>query len=250
MLSFGGNSGGMDGIVPLMGALRAEGNEMRRGFSIALVLACCLAAGPGLARGQSKPAGDGQKPAEAPQSGAGAAGAGNAFPEDTSNVPVLPTKATAPVAGGADSGEETWQVALPSDELDPARSPDDPAPSAVNEGDSSSSSSLAGLDKVLPKADDDQPDGKRKLTVKEPEHQESASNDIDVGKYYLQTKNWKAAQSRFDSAMILDPENPEVYWGLAETERHLGKFAEARAHYMKLLDYDPEQGGAQGAEGA
>ena len=62
----------------------------------------------------------------------------------------------------------------------------------------------------------------------------------DVGKYYLQTKNWKAAQSRFDSAMILDPENPEVYWGLAETERHLGKFAEARAHYMKLLDYDPE----------
>jgi tetratricopeptide (TPR) repeat protein len=159
-----------------------------------------------------------------------------------SNVPVLPSKATAPSPGGADSGayggEETWRVALPSDELDPARSPDDPEPSAANEGDSSSS--LAGLDKVLPKADDDQPSGKRKLTVKEPAHQESASTDIDVGKYYLQTKNWKAAQSRFDSAMILDPENPEVYWGLAETERHLGKFAEARAHYLKLLDYDPE----------
>ena len=217
---------------------------MRRGFSIALVLTCCLAAGPWLACGQSKPAGDGQKPADAPQSGGGSAGAGNAFPEDTSNVPVLPSKPTAPSAGGADSGayggDDTWRVALPGDELDPARSPDDPAPAAGNEGDSSSSSSLAGLDKVLPKPDDDQPNGKKRLTVKEPEHQESASNDIDVGKYYLQTKNWKAAQSRFDSAMILDPENPEVYWGLAETERHLGKFAEARAHYMKLLDYDPE----------
>jgi hypothetical protein len=213
---------------------------MRRGFSIALVLTCCLAAGPRSLCGQSKPAGDGQKPADVPQSGAGSAGAGNAFPEDTSNVPVLPTKASSSLPGGADSGDDTGRVALPSEELDPARSPDDPAPSAVSEGDSSSSSSLAGLDKVLPKADDDQPSGKRKLTVKEPAHEESASSDIDVGKYYLQTKNWKAAQSRFDSAMILDPENPEVYWGLAETERHLGKFAEARAHYLKLLDYDPE----------
>jgi cytochrome c-type biogenesis protein CcmH/NrfG len=40
--------------------------------------------------------------------------------------------------------------------------------------------------------------------------------------------------------MVLDPDNPEVYWGLAETERHLGDFAQARTHYQKLLDYDPE----------
>ena len=34
--------------------------------------------------------------------------------------------------------------------------------------------------------------------------------------------------------------DPEVYWGLAESERGLGQFAEARANYKKLLDYDPD----------
>jgi tetratricopeptide (TPR) repeat protein len=40
--------------------------------------------------------------------------------------------------------------------------------------------------------------------------------------------------------MVLDPENPEVYWGLAEAERHLGDFARAKENYLKLLDYDPD----------
>jgi tetratricopeptide (TPR) repeat protein len=99
------------------------------------------------------------------------------------------------------------------------------------------------LDKVLPEADDDstdKTDKKRKLTVKEPTHQEAASSDIDVGNYYVQTHNWKAALSRFQSAMVLDPNNPDVFWGLAETERHLGDFADARTHYQKVLDYDPD----------
>ncbi len=61
-----------------------------------------------------------------------------------------------------------------------------------------------------------------------------------MGGYYLDRKNWKAALSRFESAMVLDPENPEVYWGLAEAEHHLGNFADAKAHYLKLLDYDPD----------
>jgi tetratricopeptide (TPR) repeat protein len=56
----------------------------------------------------------------------------------------------------------------------------------------------------------------------------------------LQTKNWNGALSRFESALILDPENPEVYWGLAEAEHHLGKYADAKAHYLKLLEYDPD----------
>jgi cytochrome c-type biogenesis protein CcmH/NrfG len=120
------------------------------------------------------------------------------------------------------------------------RSPEDPGPESGSAQEQESSSSLAGMDKLLPKPDDDQPNGRRKLAVKEPTHQESAAGDVDVGKYYLQTRNWRAARSRFESALVLDPENPEVYWGLAESERRLGNFAEARAHYLKLLDYDPE----------
>jgi tetratricopeptide (TPR) repeat protein len=140
---------------------------------------------------------------------------------------------------GTYNGEDARRVALPGDDRDPVRSPDDLTPESGN-SEQESSSSLAGLDKLLPKPDDDQPDGKRKLTVKEPTHKEVAANDIDVGKYYLQTRNWRAAQSRFESALVLDPENPEVYWGLAESERHLGNFAQARAHYLKLLEYDPD----------
>jgi tetratricopeptide (TPR) repeat protein len=40
--------------------------------------------------------------------------------------------------------------------------------------------------------------------------------------------------------MVLAPDEPEVYWGLAESERNLGHFAEARTYYLKLLDYDPD----------
>ncbi|MGD0786893.1 MAG: tetratricopeptide repeat protein [Terracidiphilus sp.] len=224
---------------------------MRRGFALAVVfggwMACCMAAGPGAcaqspaggdaagagsAPGQSKPAGDGQKPAGA-QSGA------NPFPEDISTVPVMPSKGTPVLPEGTYNGGDNGHVSLPGDDLDPVRSPDDPAP-ASSAPEPDSSSSLSGLDKLLPRLDDDQPDGRRKLAVKEQTHKESASNDIDVGKYYLQTRNWRAAQSRFESAMVLDPENPEVYWGLAEAHRHLGDFVQARANYQKLLDYDPE----------
>jgi tetratricopeptide (TPR) repeat protein len=100
------------------------------------------------------------------------------------------------------------------------------------------------MERLLPKPGDDEPSGKkRKLLVvkeKEPTHQEASSKDIEVGSYYLDRKNWKAALSRFESAMILDPENPEVYWGLAEAEYHLGDYAHAKEHYLKLLEYDPE----------
>jgi len=57
-----------------------------------------------------------------------------------------------------------------------------------------------------------------------PEHQETAKEDLNVGQYYLDNKDWRAALSRFQSALVLDPDNPDIYWGLAETERHMGNF--------------------------
>lgn len=223
---------------------------MKRGFTVALVLAGCLAAaqrlgaqsparGDAAGSGQNKPADDSQKaPANLPQSGS------NPFPEDTSTVPVLPSRGTPVLSegtySGADNGADYVRVPLPGEDADPVRSPDDPPPAAGSGQQEDSSSSLTGLDKLLPQPEDDQPEKKRKLTVKEPTHQEAASEDINVGGYYLERKNWKAALSRFESALVLDPENPEVYWGLAETERHLGEFAAARAHYLTVVDYDPE----------
>jgi tetratricopeptide (TPR) repeat protein len=131
-------------------------------------------------------------------------------------------------------------VRLPGDDTDPVRSPDDPAPEAGGGPAEDSSSSLAGLDKLLPPPDDETTGKHKKLRVAEPEHRETAAEDINVGGYYLERKNWKAALSRFQSAMVLDPENPDVFWGLAEAERHLGDFWDARGHYQTVVDYDPD----------
>jgi hypothetical protein len=225
-------------------------SEMKRDFAMALVLAGLLAAaarlsaqspagGDAAGSGQGKPPGQGQQPAGArPQTGS------NPFPDDTSTVPLMPSKGTPVLPEGTYRGDEYGsgggRVALPGDDLDPVRSPDDPAPAADSGHQADFSSSQSGLDAILPKPDDEEPAKKRKLTVKEPTHQEAASEDINVGGYYLDKKNWKAAYSRFQSALILDPENPDVYWGLAEAERQLGDLANARAHYEKVLEYDPD----------
>jgi len=227
------------------------GTEMKRSFLIALVATACLtAAGQCRAQaapGQNPPANSNQKPASTPQTPQKPADA-NPFPEDTSTVPVMPSKGTAALPegtyGGEGNGADSNRLGLKGDDVDPVRSPDDAAPAAegVRELESSSSSSRAGLDKLLPGPDDDdQPKGKKgKVAGKEPEHVETSKEDLDVGKYYLEIKNWKAALSRFESAMVLAPDEPEVYWGLAESERNLGHFAEARTYYLKLLDYDPD----------
>jgi tetratricopeptide (TPR) repeat protein len=210
---------------------------------VALLLAGCLAVAPRLlaqapaggdaaAAGQSKPA------AGAPQPGK--TSSANPFPEDTSTVPVMPSKTAPALPEGTYNGAESAGLPLPGVDLDPVRSPDDVAPETANTPEEDSSSSLAGLERLLPKPEDDESGKKKKLSVKEPTHQEAASKDIEVGGYYLDRKNWKAALSRFESAMVLDPENPEVYWGLAEADRHLGNLADARANYQKVAEYDPD----------
>lgn len=213
---------------------------MRQAYLVALVLVGCLPAAqritaqtPAAPTGQSKPADAGQKqPAAPPQAGA------NPFPEDTSNVPVLPSSnaPALPEGGYSEPG-----MALPGDDVDPVRSPDDPAPGASSGQEQNWSSSQEGMDKLLPGPDDDQP-GKRKRKGEQivPEHHETSGEDITVGNYYLDRKDWKAALSRFQSALVLAPEEPEVYWGLAESARHLGNFADARAYYEKVAEYDPD----------
>jgi tetratricopeptide (TPR) repeat protein len=221
---------------------------MKRGYWIALVLAAGVWAAS-QARAQAPASGAGstqsgqaQKPAQ-PQQAAPPAEA-NPFPEDTSNVPVMPSNGAAALPAETYSGSDNGAIPMAGDDRDPVRSPDDPAPSPSSSGSQGQeSSSLSGTDQWQPPADDDdsgKKSGRGRMTVKEPTHQESAAEDINVGGYYLDKKNWRAAQSRFQSAMVLDPENPDVYWGLAEAARHLGDFAEARGYYQKLADYDPD----------
>lgn len=172
----------------------------------------------------------------------------NPFPEDTNNVPLMPggnaPAATAPSANAA--GFST----LPKDDVDPVRSPDDPVGDADSDSQGFSSSS-SGLENVMPPPDTDidtRHGKKGKGAAPAPDHQESAAEDEKVGAYYLDEKKWKAALSRYESAVVLDPENPEVYWGMGEAQRHLGKFGEAKAAYEKLIEYDPDSKHAKDAK--
>jgi tetratricopeptide (TPR) repeat protein len=222
---------------------------MKPVFAIALIMGYGLAAAPSL-RAQSPqnnqqstppaPANQNSQPAQQPSRSQQQTNQ-NPFPEDTGNVPLMPSRDNPNPPSS--SGDETRQpIYLPEDDVDPVRSPEE-AGAAAEAGESSSSSSLAGVGNLLPPPDDDtvQPGkhGKKGSQIA-PEHQETAAEDENVGAYYLDNKDWKAALSRFESALVLDPDNPDVYWGLAESQRHLGNLAEARANYQKVVDYDPD----------
>lgn len=159
----------------------------------------------------------------------------NPFPDDTNNVPVMPSSDNPAAAAPAPVGD----VHAPAADNDPVHSPDEPVGAPEDTGESSSST-FAGMDKILPPDTDTSTRGKKNKAPQEPEHQETAKEDESVGSYYLSEHNWRAALSRFESAVVLDPENPEVYWGLAEAQRHLGRISEARANYLKLMEYDPD----------
>jgi hypothetical protein len=206
------------------------------------VLVCSLGISkiPAQSSQQTQPAQKQQNPA--PKSPAEA----NPFPEDTKKVPVMPS-GNSPLPGAAP--ESSPSPTMPPEDLDPVRSPDDPVNGTISSS-SDSSSSLTDMNKILepPPDEDIRKSKKNKGQPAVPEHHETAQEDESVGALYLDQRDWKGALSRFESAVVLDPENPDVYWGLAEAQRHLGQFAEAKANYQKVVDYDPDSKHAREAK--
>lgn len=210
---------------------------MRVGFAIAVLLVAGFVQEQ-TSHAQTPPARQNKPQTQTPANPQKPASDANPFPEDTNNVPVM-SNGNTPVA---DVPVNNSPAAPPAGDVDPVRSPDDPRPGADTDA-QGFSSSASGLDNVMPPPDtdiDSRRGKKGKGAAPAPEHQESAAEDERVGQYYLDSKGWKAALSRFESAVVLDPENPEVYWGLGEAQRHLGKMAEAKAAYEKLVEYDPD----------
>ena len=233
---------------------------MKRSWGVALVLAGCVMAAPLVCAqaaadkstagtGQSKKDGNGKKAAQTPAQANPPAG-GNAFPEDTSDVPVMPSKLTPDIPTGSFSDTDNAAASLPGDDLDPVRSPDQAGAGSDSVGEMESTSDLKSLDSLLPKPGEEQPGKGKKGDVLEGAPKETAKEDISVGKYYMDQKNWRAALSRFQSALVLAPENPEVYWGLAESARHMGQFADARGYYQKVMEYDPDSKHSKDAQKA
>jgi tetratricopeptide (TPR) repeat protein len=217
---------------------------MRPVLGIALAFGCCLACywAAGTRLQAQAPADPGQSQPAAAQNGAGSPSQtqANPFPEDTTTIPVLPSKST-PELFPDGGGDETGRVRLPADDLDPVRSPDDSATDTDTQG-QGYSSSLSGLGDVLQGAASNPPTKGKKHqdSIIQPMPRDNSKEDISVGNFYLDSKDWNGALSRFQSALVLDPDNPDVYWGLAECQRHLGNYADARANYQKVVEYDPD----------
>jgi len=204
---------------------------------IALTVGCGLISAVGLLSQSAPPSQQQKPPAQQP---AQKPANSNPFPEDTTNIPVVPTTAQPAAPPPASSPENTGSetTSLLKGDSDPARSPDDPV-----ETDTSAdgfSSSLAGSGDVnIP--DEDRPEKHRRGQQQPAAKQVTAKENEDVGEFELSRKNWRAALSRFQSALVTDSENPDVYWGIAEAQRGLGKFADAKSNYQKVVDYeDPE----------
>lgn len=222
--------------------------QMKIGFMAALLLGACLGCAPDWAQSaaQSGTGGDNSSSSQSKsQQNAPAAPAantpqsqekGNPFPGNTNNVPILPSGPTPNVPEG-NYEPEASHVAFPARDRDPVRSPESAEPDSEER--QGFSSSVSGVDDILPPPNEPAPKSKKGDQEIAPMPQESPEKDVDVGNYYLGMKNWRAALSRFQSALVLDPENPDVYWGLAESERHTGDFLQAREHYMKVIEYDP-----------
>jgi tetratricopeptide (TPR) repeat protein len=174
-------------------------------------------------------------------------GSDNPFPGEDPNAPIIPVDpvpGTASGSGsgrsgsGADSGRPGHRDADP--DSDPVRSPDGQGNTTTDDG---FSSSRAGLHGVPAEDDSDEKPGK---STKNKTREQVVKEDVDVGGFYLDKKNWKGAQARFSAAFALDAENPDSVWGLAEAERHLQLYKEAAEHYKLFLSYEPE--GRRGRE--
>jgi tetratricopeptide (TPR) repeat protein len=210
---------------------------------LGLVAGICLAAGAASLGAQSgAPAGQSPSKPDTAKPDAPKGDNDNPFPGESTNAPIIAVdpppapKRDVPNARQMEDGGAAPRGDADA-EADPVRSPDDAAAAAGNMDDDGFSSSRSGLKNLPVEDDSEQVPGK---STKVKTRLQVVKEDVDVGNFYLEKKNWKAAQGRFGAAFALDPENPDAVFGMAEAERHLDMFKEAEEHYKLFLAYDPE----------
>ncbi len=155
----------------------------------------------------------------------------NPFPEDVSKKAAAAAKA----------------------EATDASTPNAPAPTnsppAANQ--SQGSSSLDNTDKLG--LDDP---NRKQLKLESPDgatdvyDPKRATEDVRVGKFYLQTGYYKGAYERFKDATAFDHENVEAVFYLAEAARKLNMAKEAEQNYQLYLAAVPDGPSAKAARKA
>ena len=77
-----------------------------------------------------------------------------------------------------------------------------------------------------------------------------AADDVHVGQFYLDREDFKGAYTRFKEATLVDPENPEAVFYLAEASRRLSHLDEAKQNYQLYLAAMPDGPKAKDAKKA
>ena len=129
--------------------------------------------------------------------------------------------------------------------------PNAPAAATAHANEPTGSSSLDGLDKLG--LDDPT---RKELKVESPDGStdvydpKRATDDVRVGKFYLQTGDLKGAYDRFKDATGYDHENVDAVFWLAEAARRLHHPDEALQNYELYLDAVPDGPNAKAARKA
>lgn len=67
-----------------------------------------------------------------------------------------------------------------------------------------------------------------------------AAHDIDVGETYLSGNHFDAARERFEEAMRFSPDNPLIWFRLAQALQGMQRLDPARLYYKKYLEAQPK----------
>ena len=69
--------------------------------------------------------------------------------------------------------------------------------------------------------------------------QKRVAEDLQLGDIYLNKRNYRGAEFRFEDALEYEPGNSEATFKLAQSLQYLGRKAEACTQYKKYLEADP-----------
>lgn len=89
-----------------------------------------------------------------------------------------------------------------------------------------------------------------KVLTDEQKKEKKAAEDIEVGYFYMNKKNYRAAESRLQEAAELRPGAAAAWVGLAQAQQKLGKDDAARQSYEEYLKLNPDSAGAEQAKKA
>jgi len=84
----------------------------------------------------------------------------------------------------------------------------------------------------------------------EPEHRhrpQPAWKSVEIGDYYVRKKAYRAALSRYQEAVQVDPYYPQTYLGMGKVYDRLGLRQKALENYNKYLDLLPSAKDAEEA---